>query len=103
MSDTTVTPASTAEAAAPWMPSALDKEADTFISSIEKEFEAAPPPDEAETTPQPEGEPPPPAPDAGTTAISEAGKLEASKPEQLSDFVKRELEVFRREEAVRAA
>lgn len=89
--------------AANWMPSALDKEADALISDMEKEFAQAPEsepeaidaaPSESSTS---SGEP------GDTPANLEQGiRAETSKPEQLSDFVKRELDIFRREEAIRA-
>ena len=98
---------------APWLPSELDKSAEALIKEMEKspeydhstdepvEFTASggvPVGEQTEETEQPASAAPE-APKSPETALPD---LVTSKPEALSEFVRRELDLFRREEAMRA-
>ena len=91
-----------------WVPSELDREASALINEIHAEFSPEPDtatdsPDNAEqsadSAPNTKGTPPVEgtAGDAVTAAQESKGK-----PAELSEFVARELALFRREEAVKA-
>lgn len=92
--------------AAPWMPTAIDREAEALTKAIEAEFEPAPEPELTATGVQ--GEPhaqtvEPAAPPPGTPAQAAEGALgDKGKPAELSEFVAREIALFRREEALKA-
>lgn len=90
------------EITAPWQPTALDREAEALIKATEAEFDTLPP--------DPEPGDAAPAPDSGGTAEPGVAATAAepvvpapdkSKPEAMSEFVAREIALFRREEALR--
>lgn len=100
MSDTTSTDGAFGQ------PTALDNEAAALIKSMEAEFDpgpelvaaddAAPPPVQEDGLQTSE-----PTPDVTAGQIAEGGESKG-KPAELSEFVAREIALFRREEALRA-